>query len=56
MINVTPEQIVNRLAETDLLHWPSPPPADKRGGEIAGLSEAEIPAWVRETVLTSAGR
>jgi ribonuclease Z len=26
VINVTPEQIVNRLAETDLLHWPPQPP------------------------------
>jgi ribonuclease Z len=55
VINVTPEQIVNRLAETDLLHWPPPPPADKRGGEMAGLSEAEIPAWLQETVLASVG-
>ena len=51
VINLTPEQIVSRLAETDLLHWPPPPPADKRGGEMREPSEAEIPAWLRQTVI-----
>ena len=51
VINVTPEQIVNRVAETDLLHWPPPPPADKRVTELAERSEAKIPAWLKETVI-----
>lgn len=53
VINVTPEQIVNRVAETDLLHWPPPPPRDKQGGEMGERSEAEIPSWLQETVIGS---
>jgi ribonuclease Z len=53
VVNVTPEQIVTRLADTSLLHWPPPAPADKRGGEMGERSEAEIPAWLRDTVIGS---
>ena len=30
-----------------------PAPADKRGGELGERSEAEIPAWLRDTVIGS---
>ena len=26
VINITPDQIVTRMGETDLLHWTPPPP------------------------------
>jgi len=52
VINVTSEQIVSRVAETDLLHWPPPPPADKRvAPELGERSQAETPAWLLETVI-----
>ena len=51
VINVTPEQIVSRTAATNLLHWPPPPPADKRVSELATRSEAVIPQWLVDTVV-----
>ena len=51
VINVTPEQIVSRMAATNLLHWPPPPPADKRVAELATRSEAKIPQWLVDTVV-----
>jgi len=48
---ISGQRAIDGPRETDLLHWPPPPPADKRGGEMAERSQAEIPAWHRETVI-----
>ena len=53
VINITPEQIVSRMAQTNLLHWPSPPPADKRVSELATFSDAAIPQWIKDTKIVA---
>lgn len=52
VINLTHEQIVTRMAETDPLHFNPPIPQDKMGDtEIGERSEAVIPEWIRQTVI-----
>lgn len=52
VINVTPDQIVTRMAETDPLHIPPPIPPDKRGDQSLGQpSSAAIPKWIEQTVI-----
>ena len=51
VINITPEQIVTRQAETNLLHWtPSLPPGAPRG-KLGARSEAKIPQWLVDSVI-----
>jgi hypothetical protein len=53
VINITPDQIVTRMGETDLLHWT--PPAPGPGGpppELEPLSAAVIPDYVATTRLS----
>ena len=52
VINITPEQIVVRQAQTDLLHWTPPPP--KMEGpppELDPKSPGKTPDWIEETIL-----
>ena len=52
VINVTAEQIVTRMAESDPLFFPPPTPPDKMGSpEIGERSKALIPEWVDKTVI-----
>ena len=53
VINLTPEQIVTRMAQTSLLHWPPPAPAEKQQWEMAPRSSAVIPEWVAKTNLAA---
>ncbi len=46
VVNITPEQIVTRMAKTSLLHWPLPA---KQKWEIGPRSEATIPEWLAKT-------
>jgi ribonuclease Z len=52
VINVTPEQIVTRMAKTDLLHWtppaPKPPPGQKPRMDHPPR-EGRTPPWVINT-------
>ncbi len=56
VINVTPEQIVTRMAKTDLLSWAAPappPPAGAKRPELDPLvAEGRTPQWVVDTRLT----
>ncbi len=56
VINVTPEQIVTRMAKTDLLSWaapaPPPPPGAKRPQLDPPVTEGRTPQWVMDTRLT----
>ena len=55
VINITPQQIVVRQAQTDLLHWKPPPP--KMAGpppELDPKSPDTTPDWVEETILPPA--
>ncbi len=52
VINVTPEQIVTRMAKTDLLSWaaPAPRPADGKRPELEPyITEGRTPQWVIDT-------
>jgi hypothetical protein len=49
VINVTPEQVVTRMAQTSLLHWPPPVPLEKQNWELGSRSNAAIPAWLAKT-------
>ncbi len=52
VINVTPEQIVTRMARTDLLSWaaPAPKPAGgKRPKLDPAPTEGRTPKWVMDT-------
>ncbi len=56
VINVTPEQIVTRMAKTDLLSWaaPAPKPADGQRPKIdPAPTEGRTPQWVVDTRLAS---
>ncbi len=55
VINLTPEQIVSRMAQTSLLHWPPPAPAGRQQWEMEPRSSAVIPEWVAETNLKAKG-
>jgi ribonuclease Z len=56
VINVTPEQIVTRMAKTDLLSWaapaPPPPPGAKQPQLDPPVTEGRTPQWVMDTRLT----
>jgi ribonuclease Z len=56
VINVTPEQIVTRMAKTDLLSWaapaPPPPPGVKRPQLDPPVTEGRTPQWVMDTRIT----
>ncbi len=52
VINVTPEQIVTRMAKTDLLSWAAPaprPPGGKRPELEPYVTEGRTPQWVIDT-------
>jgi len=52
VINVTPEQIVTRMAKTDLLSWAAPAPrsgAGKRPELEPYVAEGRTPQWVVDT-------
>jgi len=52
VINVTPEQIVTRMARTDLLSWaaPAPKPADGAKPEVSPApTKGRTPGWVSDT-------
>ena len=51
VINITPEQIVSRMAQTNLLHWTPPPPPDAPKGTLGAKSEAKIPQWLVDSVV-----
>ena len=53
VINLTPEQIVTRMAQTSLLHWPPPAPPAKQKWEMEPRSKAVIPEWVAKTNLAA---
>ena len=50
VINVTPEQIVVREAQTDRLHW-TPPGPDAEPGPLDPMSPGVTPAFVTDTIL-----
>jgi len=50
VINVTKEQIVSRMAETNPLAWPAhQPKSGREQAELASPSEAKMPDWLTET-------
>ena len=49
VINVTPEQIVTRMAMTDMLSWAAPAPKTESEPTMEALSEAKRPEWVTKT-------
>lgn len=49
VINVTPEQIVTRMAMTDLLSWAAPAPKTESEPTLDTLSDAKRPDWVTKT-------
>ena len=57
VINVTPEQIVTRMAKTDLLSWAAPAPPPPPGAEQPQLdppvTDGRTPQWVMDTRLTT---
>jgi ribonuclease Z len=53
VINVTPEQIVTRMAKTDLLSWAAPAPkTDKPPKLDPAPTEGRTPEWVQATRFT----
>jgi ribonuclease Z len=51
VINLTPEQIVTRMALTNLLHWTPPMPPDAPHGTLSKRSDAKIPQWLVDSVI-----
>jgi ribonuclease Z len=51
VINITPEQIVTRQADTNLLHWTPPLPEGAAKGTLGARSEAKIPQWLVDSVI-----
>ncbi len=52
VINVTPEQIVTRMARTDLLSWAAPAPKSAGGKKPKvdpAPTEGRTPSWVVDT-------
>jgi ribonuclease Z len=52
VINVTPEQIVTRIAQTDLLSWAAPAPKSAAGKKPTldpAPTEGRTPKWVVDT-------
>jgi ribonuclease Z len=54
VINITPEQIVTRQADSNLLHWTPPIPPGAPRGKVGARSEAKIPQWLVDSVLEPA--
>ncbi len=56
VINVTPEQIVTRMAKTDLLSWAAPAPRPPAGAAPPQMdppvTEGRTPQWVTDTEIT----
>ena len=53
VINITPDQLVTRMGETDLLHWTPPPPGPSGPTpDLDPRSDAVIPDYVAETRLS----
>ncbi len=50
-INVTPEQIVMRQAQTDLLHWTPPGPEEEGRPQMDPKSPGTTPQFVLDTIL-----
>ena len=53
VINVTPRQIVTRMAETDPLHWPPQPKMTGKKPRLSAPSKAKIPKWLLDSVIES---
>ena len=54
VLNITPEQIVARQAQTDLLHWnPPPPPGEGPPPELDPKSPGTTPQFVLDTIIHS---
>ncbi len=56
VINVTPQQIVSRMAQTDLLSWAAPAPRSaggKRPEMDPAPTEGRTQAWVSETRIVN---
>ena len=51
VINITPEQIVTRQADSNLLHWTPPAPPNAPRGTVGARSDAKIPDWLVDSVL-----
>ena len=51
VINITPDQIVTRQAQTNLLHWTPPPPPEAPRGTVREKSEAKIPQWLVDSII-----
>ena len=51
VINITPEQIVTRMAQTNLLHWTPPMPPNVPHGTLGERSTAKIPQWLVDSVI-----
>lgn len=51
VINVTPEQVVTRMAETDPLHWPPRLKASGKRSRLSTRSKAKIPKWLLDSVI-----
>ena len=51
VINITPEQIVTRQADTNLLQWTPPMPPGAPHGTVGARSEAKIPQWLGDSVI-----
>ena len=52
VINVTPEQVITRMAKTDLLSWaaPNPPPPNGQQPQLdPPVTEGRTPQWVMDT-------
>jgi hypothetical protein len=51
MINVTPEQIVTRMALTDMLSWTAPAPKTESKTTMAAPGKSQRPDWVTKTKM-----
>jgi hypothetical protein len=54
-INVTPEQIVVRQAQTDLLHWTPPGPEEEGPPQLDPKSPGTTEQFVVDTILPPEG-
>ena len=51
VINITPEQIVTRQAETNLLHWTPPGPQEEGPPQLDPKSPGTTPQFVVDTMV-----